>query len=95
MFRFASLYGIGRELGRKPYYEKFITCQTKEMIEIKEIFPNFYYSYPVKVNYRLSNKLKILFLTFKLQITPKKKIINLKFADNSSCKYEPINRYIK
>ena len=33
---------------------------------IKEIFPNFYYAYPVKVNYRLSNKLKILFLTFKL-----------------------------
>uniref|UniRef100_A0AC35EZV7 Uncharacterized protein n=1 Tax=Panagrolaimus sp. PS1159 TaxID=55785 RepID=A0AC35EZV7_9BILA len=42
MFRFASLYGIGRHLNRSAFFPAENQCQQNTMPEIKEMFPNFF-----------------------------------------------------
>src|SRR3954466_2879774 len=41
MWRFASLYGIGRHLGRSPYFANAGLCYREHLTEFREVFDNF------------------------------------------------------
>ncbi|KAH7695917.1 hypothetical protein AAVH_37018, partial [Aphelenchoides avenae] len=40
MFQIASLYGIGRTLGRAPFFDKASRSQQGNLVELAETFPN-------------------------------------------------------
>ncbi|KAI1715867.1 galactoside 2-alpha-L-fucosyltransferase [Ditylenchus destructor] len=41
LFRFASLYGIGKALNRTPYYDTYYECVVRLYKEIQDSFPNY------------------------------------------------------
>jgi hypothetical protein len=49
MWRFASLYGIGRELGRKVYLDSRHEEQVAQIKEYAELFPNMLDTFLVNV----------------------------------------------
>lgn len=42
MYRYASLYSIGREIGREPYIDASLACTPRILPELAAAMPNFF-----------------------------------------------------
>lgn len=96
MWRFASLYGIGKRIGRSPFFDTTlgpIECMRPAREEAKRIFPE----YSKRMYFLVGTKVDLIFVKddtiqfFQKPATSEKNVLN--FAQHC-CKYEDPEKYV-